>query len=216
MILPAFSVPEAITKNLPLLRQWMENARAENYVSIGVVGETVHVLPGFVESIEVSDSLLVDSVDQEGSSGSIKVIHGWADCDVSITMKLIDIPVIDTAGGRITPNISRYDCLAEIVSWFKRMKDGLPRTYTIRHPHIAAWGAREFVYSDLKSQDSRGKRIITCTLEFDEYDSVTGLSQERQIGAKIASDGETAAATPPVSDKTRAGLGKLEGQYGNL
>jgi hypothetical protein len=209
MILPSVSIPEAILKKIPELRQWAERARAENYVSIGVVGEGVHVLPGFVESIEVSDSLLVEDVEQEGTSGSIKVIHGWNDCDVSITLKLIDIPVISS--GRLVPSVSRYDCLAEIRGWFKNMRDGLPRIYTIRHPHITAWGAREFIFNDLKSSDSKDKRIITCTLEFDEYDSVTGKSQDRQIGMKITEQ-ETAAA-PPVSGKTRAGLGKLEKRY---
>jgi hypothetical protein len=96
------------------------------------------------------------------------------------------------------------------------MKEGLPQIYTIHHPHVAAWGAREFIYNDLKSSDSREKKIITCTLEFDEYDSVTGKSQERQIGTKIAAEGEAAAGTPPVSDKTRAGLGRLEARYGSL
>jgi hypothetical protein len=216
MILPAFSVGGDIVKSAPQIRQWMESARNENFVSIGAVGEAVHVLPGILESIEVSDSLLIDNVDQEGQSGSIKVIHGWSDCDVSITLTLLDIPVIDTANARATPNISRYDCLAEIVGWFKKMKDGLPQVYTIRHPHIGAWGAREFVYSDLKSSDSRDKKIITCTLEFDEYDSTTGKSQDRQLGIKIMAEEGPAAETPPVADKTRRGLGELEQRYEKL
>jgi hypothetical protein len=216
MILPAFSVPEAIAKDLPQIRDWMEKSRQENFVSIGVVGDSVHILPGFLESVEVSDSLLVDSVDQEGKSGSIKIIHGWADCDVSITLKLVDIPTIDTASGRVTPAVSRYDCLAEIVSWFKKMKDGVPQIYTIRHPHITAWGAREFIYSDLKSSENREKRIITCALDFDEFDSVTGKSQDRQVGIAIAAQEDQAAEAPPVADKTRRGLGELEQRYAKL
>jgi hypothetical protein len=96
------------------------------------------------------------------------------------------------------------------------MKDGVPRIFTIGHPHVAAWGAREFIYSDLKTSDSRGKKIITCTLEFDEYDSTAGKSQDRQLGAKTAEEGGRAAVTPPVSDKTRGGLGKLEDRYAKL
>jgi hypothetical protein len=214
MILSTPAIPEEIVRHLPQIRQWAENARNDGFVSIGVVGEAVHVLPGFLETIEVSDSLLEDSVSLEGQSGSVKVIHGWKDCDVSITLTLIDIPGIDTANCQVTPNISRYDCLAEIAGWFKKMKDGKPQIYTVHHPHIVAWGAREFIYSNLKSSQSRKRQTITCTLEFDEYDSTTGKSQDRQIGINIAEQSEAETPPdPPVDDGKRRGLGELEEQY---
>jgi hypothetical protein len=212
MILPSLIIPAEILEKNPSLQQWMDKAKQENFLSIGVVGEAAHILPGFLESIEVSDSLLVDSVDQEGKSGSIKVIHGWSDADVSITLSLFDIPKITT--DTVTPHISRYDCLAEIISWFKKMKDGMPQIYTIRHPHLTSWGAREFIFNSLKSSDARGKKKVTCTLEFDEYDSTTGKSQDRQLGIQIAEQDE--AQNPPVADRTRKGLGELEERYAKL
>jgi hypothetical protein len=215
MILPSPAVPEAIAAKISQIRQWTENARNERFVSIGAVGEAVHVLPGFLDSIEVSSSLLEDNVELEGQSGSVKVVHGWKDCDVSINLILIDIPVIN--GSQVTPQVSRFDCLAEIAAWFKKMKDGKPQVYTIHHPHIAAWGAREFIYYSLKSSQSREKQIITCTLEFDEYNSTSGKSQERQIGIDLAAQAEAAAPpSPPVDDGTRRGLGELEAQYAKL
>jgi hypothetical protein len=216
MILPAYNIPEAIVKAIPQIRQWAEKSKEENYVSIGAVGEAVHVLPGFLESIEVSDSLLEDSVEQEGQSGSIKIIHGWKDCDVSITLTLIDIPTIDMANYTVTPNVSRYDCLKEIAGWFKKMRDGMPQIYTIHHPHVAAWGAREFIFNELKSSQSRAQQIITCTLDFDEYNSTTGKSQDRQIGIQIVEQSRKNEDAPPVADDTRAGLGKLENKYAKL
>jgi hypothetical protein len=194
----------------------MEKAREENYVSIGVVGEAVHILPGFLESIEVSDSLLEDSVEQEGQSGSVKVIHGWKDCDVSITLTLLDIPAIDMAGYTVRPNVSRYDCLREIAGWFKKMNGGKPQIYTIHHPHVAAWGAREFIFNELKSSQERTSQVITCTLDFDEYDSTTGKSQERHIGIQVIEQTQEEVSGPPVADRTRAGLGALEGKYARL
>jgi hypothetical protein len=194
----------------------MEKAREENYVSIGVVGEAVHVLPGFLESIEVSGSLLEDSVEQEGQSGSVKIIHGWKDCDLSITLALIDIPAIDAARYTVTPNISRYDCLQEIAGHFKKMKDGKPQIYTVHHPHVAAWGAREFIFTDLKSSQSSAGQIITCTLEFDEYDSAAGKSQGRQIGIQIIEQSPEEVSGPPVADRDRAGLGAMQEKYARL
>jgi hypothetical protein len=198
---------------LPQIRRWTAKSQEENFVSIGIVGDSVRVLPGILDTIEVSAALLEDSVDQEGQSGSVKIIHGWKDCDVSITLLLLDVPVIDMAHLTVTPNVSRYDCLREIAGWFKKMTNGKPQIYTIHHPHVAAWGAREFIFTELKSSQSRDKAIITCTLEFDEYDSTTGKSQDRQVGISIVEQTGEAEGPPPVADRTRAGLGELEGKY---
>jgi hypothetical protein len=211
MILPAFTIPPAILEKLPEARQWAEKIKQHNYVSIGVVGEAVRVLPGILDSIEVSDDLLTDNVKQQGQSGDIKVISGWADCDLAINLILLDIPKLGAAGA--VPDVTRYDCLREIAGWFKKMKDGAPQIYTVHHPHVSAWGAKEFVFNSLKSSESRNRNIITCSLEFDEYDSVTGKSQERLVAVTIGEQEEEEARTPPVSDHTRAGLGKLQDTY---
>jgi hypothetical protein len=212
MILPAFSVPATILESLPQAQQWIEKARQNNTIAIGVVGEAVRVLPGILDSIEVSDALLVDTVEQQGKSGDIKVISGWADCDVAINLLLIDIPKIE--GTKVIPDTSRHDCLAEMVSWFKRMKEGVPQIYTVHHPHIIAWGAKEFIFKSLKSSENRTKGIITCSLAFDEYDSTAGKSQDRQIGVIITEQEKAAEPqNPPVSDHTRLGLGKIEESY---
>jgi hypothetical protein len=212
MILPSFTIPSNILESLPQAQQWVEKAKENNFISIGVVGEAVRVLPGILESIEISDALLIDTVEQQGKSGDIKVISGWADCDLAINLLLIDIPKI--TGNTMTPTISRYDCLAEMVSTFKKMKDGVPQIYTVHHPHITAWGAKEFVFNSLKSSESRTKGIITCTLEFDEYDSTAGKSQDRQIGIIITEQEEAAEPQNPyVPDHTRRGLGKVEDTY---
>jgi hypothetical protein len=215
MRLDDFSFPGGI---LPAIRSraaefnsWIERVRAENFVKIGVVGEgEPRTLPGILDSIDVSDALLVDNAETEGKSGSVKIISGWADVDLTINLFLIDIPKITNES--VTPFVTRFDCLKEIAGYFKQIKDGKPRVYTILHPHVAAWGIREFVFNSLKSGESRGKRIITCSLEFDEFDSVSGKSQDRQLGLPPAPPAET-AATPLVSDEDRAGLGKLGAAY---
>jgi hypothetical protein len=212
MILPALSIPDTIMEYLPQARDWAEQAGKTGLVSIGVVGQSVHVLPGFLDSIEVSSALMEDSVPQEGKSGSIKIVHGWKDCDVSITLLLLDIPAINYTKGQVTPHISRYDCLAEIVGTFKYMTDGKPHIYTVHHPHLAAWGGQQFIFTGLKTSESRSKRIITCTLDFDEYDSTTGKSQDRQIGVPVIEP--SAEAEPYIPDTTRAGLGELEAKHG--
>jgi hypothetical protein len=123
----------------------------------------------------------------------------------------IDIPQI--TGEAVTPAITRFDCLKKITGIFKRIKDGAPQVFTILHPHIAAWGLREFVFNKLESEESRGRRVISCALEFDEFDGVSGKSQDRQLGAQITVAESEAPVNPPVGDKERAGLGKMEAKF---
>ena len=177
---------------------------ADEMVTIGIVGGSVYPLPGILESIEVSDSLLVDDVEQEGKSGKIKVIHGWNDSDVSITVTLIDT---------LEQGATRYDALREIAQTFKQMKSGKPQVYTINTNHLAAWGLKQFVFNSLKSSEGRAKQTISCTLEFDEFDSTTGKSQGRQIAAGISEKPAPSAEVEVVGKKDRAGLGELEGKY---
>jgi hypothetical protein len=201
--------PDAIRNQF---NSWIERVKEENFVKVGVSGEgEPRYLPGILDSIKVSDELLVDSAETEGKGGSVKIISGWADADITINLLLIDIPKI--TNDAVTPAVTRFDCLKEIAGVFKRMKDGKPRVFTILHPHIAAWGLREFVFNKLESDESRGRRVIACSLEFDEFDGVSGKSQDRQLGAQIAVAETEAPVNPPVGDKERAGLGKMEARY---
>lgn len=220
MRLPDFSFSSdtlpAIMERAAVYNSWIDKVKAENFIKIGAVGEgELRVLPGIVDNIEVSDGLLEDSVETNGKSGSVKIISGWADADVTITLLLIDIPLVQ--GAEVIPNVTRFDCLKEIASRFRQMKNGKPCVFTIQHPHLAAWGLHEFVFSNLKSSEARGKRITTCTLEFDEFDNKSGKSQDRQLGAIEAAPEETALSeNPTIGSTTRAGLGELEGRYAKL
>ena len=219
MRLPDFSFPSdshpSILARAAEFNRYIEKVSAENFIKAGIVGDGQAVwLPAILES----DALLVDSITTKGVSGSTKIISGWADCDLTIKLILIDIPkyTADT----VTPDVTRFDCLKEIRQRFKAQKNGTPCVYTLQHPHIQAWGLKDFIFNDLKSIEERGKRIIHCTLGFDEFDSVSRKSQDRQLGFQgqkegsgKAGGGVVKAVDPPVSDKTRAGLGKLEAQY---
>lgn len=223
MRLPDFSFPSdshpSILARAAEFNRYIKEVSAENFIKAGIVGEGQPVyLPAILDSIEISDALLVDSITTKGTSGSVKIISGWADCDMLIKLILIDIPKY--TADSVTPDITRFDCLAEIRKRFKAQKDGTPCVYTVQHPHIRAWGLKDFLFNDLKSVEERGKRIIHCTLGFDEFDSVSRKSQDRQLGFQgqkggsgKAGGGVVKAVDPPVSDKTRAGLGKLEAQY---
>jgi len=185
---------------------------ADELITIGVVGEEVKPLPGILESVEVSSSLLTDDVGREGMSGKVKVIHGWSDADVTVTLILVDIPAVTNTS--VTKNITRYDCLSEIAATFKKVKDGKPQIYTISTLQTAAWGIQQFVFNSLKSSENRAKQIITCTLEFDEYDSTTGKSQGRQIDMQNAApEAEVNVEAEMVGAKDRGGLGEVGARY---
>ncbi|GAB6392500.1 MAG: hypothetical protein MdMp014T_1873 [Treponematales bacterium] len=203
---------DAIAARESELNGYIRKVHAENFIKIGVVGENEpEYMPGILDSIEVSDALLVDDVQTQNKGGSIKIISGWADCDLSITLLLIDLP--NHTADTVTPAVTRFDCLQQIAKIFKQMANNKPRVYTIQHPHIAAWGTREFVFHSLKSNEARGKRVINCTLEFDEFDSVSGKSQDRQLGMSSAQAAQPKSVTPPVSNKDRAGLGAMEAKF---
>jgi hypothetical protein len=219
MRLPDFSFPSGslpeILKNAATLNGYVKAVNAENFIKAAVSGEGEGVtLPGILDSISVGDSLLEDSVETADKSGSVKIISGWADTDISITLILIDIPTY--TADTITPGITRFDCLKQIAGAF-RQKDGegKPRVYAIQHPHFSAWGIRESLFSKLKSSESRSKRIITCTLDFIEFDSTIGKSQDRLLVSMEASQAAPVTSeTSEIGNDQRAGLGKMEAKYG--
>jgi hypothetical protein len=212
---PGGTLPEILSRASEFNR-YITKITQENFIRIGVSGEGEPVmLPGIVDSIQIGDSLLEDSVETADTSGSMKIISGWADADIAITLLLIDIPTY--TNNTVTPAVTRYDCLSDIAKIFKQMADRKPRVYTIEHPHIHAWGLREFIFNNLKSTEQRGRRIISCTLEFDEYDSMSGKSQDRQLGMSETATGEEGTLVNPIlADDTRRGLGKLEATYAKL
>jgi hypothetical protein len=220
MRLPDFSFPSGslpeILKNAATLNGYVKAVNAENFIKAGVSGEGENVvtLPGILDSISVGDSLLEDSVETADRSGSVKIISGWADADISVTLLLIDIPTYTAEA--FTPGVTRFDCLKQIAGTFRQKdSEGKPRVYTIQHPHFSAWGIREFLFSKLKSGESRGKRIITCTLEFNEFDSVAGKSQDRLLASmEAAQAAPVTSENPVIGNDQRAGLGKMEGKYG--
>jgi hypothetical protein len=214
MRLPDFLLPEKL-KNAATLNGYVKTVNAENFIKAGVSGEgDGATLPGILDSISVGDSLLEDSVETADKSGSVKIISGWADADISITLLLIDIPTYTAEA--FTPGVTRFDCLKQIAGTFRQKdSDGKPCVYAIQHPHFSAWGIREFLFSKLKSAESRGRRIITCTLEFNEFDSAVGKSQDRLLASMEAAQAAPVTSEDPViGNDQRAGLGKMEGKYG--
>lgn len=168
------------------------------------VGSPPTKLPGILESLTVSGKLLFENVEVEGRSGSVKIAHGWEDSTVAIELLLID----DTERKK-----SRFDCLKDITSIFKRvLDDGKPSVYVLHHKAIEAWQVREVLFSDLKSVEKRGRQQITVSLSFVEYDPLVATMQKRQSGGK-KNEQAAAPASPVIPDKTRRGLGKVEAKF---
>jgi hypothetical protein len=176
MRLPDFTLPSnappAVLSRAAELNQYIAKVTEENFIKAGVSGEGEPTwLPAILDTIEVSDSLLVDDVQTQGRSGNVKIISGWADSDLSITLLLIDIPkyTADT----YTPDVTRFDCLKQIVQRFKSQKDGAPCVYTLQHPHIAAWGLKEFSISG--NGTSRWRNSCTFLSKSPTFPSRTGI-----------------------------------------
>jgi hypothetical protein len=171
------------------------------------IGSPPEDLPGIIESVDISDSLLIENTGVQGRSGKVKVIQGWDDVDLKITLSLIDNP---------RARQTRFDYLKIITGIFKKVgEDGKPEVYTLCHPMINAWNTKQFVISSLRTTESRNRRIIHVTIEFIEHDSFSGVIQERQSTNDTADTTEIETA-PLVSDEQRRDLGQLENRYAQL
>jgi hypothetical protein len=171
------------------------------------IGSPPEEIPGIIESIEISDALLIENADIQGRSGKVKVVQGWDDVAMQISLSLIDNP-----GAKK----SRWDLLKEITRIFKKVGgNGKPEVYTVSHPMISAWGTKQLLISSLKSTENRTRRKISVSIEFIEHDSSVGIIQDRQTPDASADAAQT-APTPLVSDQQRRGLGQLEERYAKL
>jgi len=173
------------------------------------IGSPPEILPGIVESIKINGSLLIKDAEVQGRSGKVKIVQGWDDADLLISISLID----DPRAGK-----TRWDFLKKITGAFKKIaNNGKPEIYTLSHPMITAWGTRRLLFTSLETKESRTKRVITAALEFKEYESGAGIVQERQAAAKKAQQSAPAKTPAPiVSDKQRRGLGSIEARYAKL
>jgi hypothetical protein len=170
------------------------------------IGSPPEILPGIVESLKINDSLLMEDKEIQGRSGKVKIVQGWDDAGLQISMSLID----DPDAGK-----TRWDYLKQIAAAFKKITgNGKPEIYTLHHPMINAWGTKQLLFTSLESTESRTRRKVTVALEFVEYESSAGVIQDRQgAEAKAKKSTPAPAQNPPVSDQQRRGLGKLEKRY---
>jgi hypothetical protein len=180
------------------------------------IGSPPEILPGIVESVKISDALLIENAEMQGRSGKVKVVQGWNDADLLITLSLIDDPYWSSNPPFVKKNKTRWDYLKQIAGVFKKVTDdGKPEIYTLSHPMTNAWGTKQLLFSSLESTEYRTRRKISVSLEFVEYDSAAGVIQDRQGTANNAAPAEPPAA-PVVSDRQRLGLGKLEDRFAKL
>ena len=177
------------------------------------VGSPPEELPGIFESMKVSNALLIENAEMQGRSGKTKVVRGWDDAALLITLSLIDSPAARK---------TRWDYLGQVAGIFKKVADnGKPEIYTLSHPMVKAWGTRQLLFSNLETTEYRTRRKIAATLEFVEYDSAPGLIQERQGGANATGQPDQAAIAAAqermlTSESQRAGLGKQEARFASL
>jgi len=173
------------------------------------IGSPPETLPGIIEFVKVNNSLLIEEPEAQGRSGRTKIVQGWDDVAVLISLSLIDNP----KAGK-----TRWDYLKHITEVFKKVTgNGKPEIYTLSHPMINAWNMRGLLFKSLETSENRTRQKIALSLEFAEYDSASGVVQERQ---EAAANGEQTAQTqqpaPIVSDGQRRGLGSMEARYANI
>jgi len=170
------------------------------------IGSPPIELPGIMDSIQINASLQIDIAEVQGRSGKTKVVKGWNDADLMITLLLIDNP---------KAKMTRWSYLEQITQAFKKVtEEGVPKIYTLIHPMIGAWGATEFLFTNLESTEDRTRRVVTASLEFVEYETSSVIIQDRQGNATTQQASPAAPTSPAVSEKQGDALKKLEGIFG--
>jgi hypothetical protein len=183
------------------------------------IGSPPEILPGIVESIKASNSLLIENSEIQGRSGKVKIVQGWDDVSLLITLSLIDDPYYMFDNVQRGSGKTRWDFLKQIAGTFKKVSNnGKPEIYTLSHPMTNAWRTTRLLFSSLETTESRTRRKIDVSLEFVEYDSVAGVIQDRK-GSAVKTKQENVVAAQDrmlVSDQQRRGLGRLEDRYAKL
>ena len=135
-------------------------------------------IAGVLQSLSVNGEILIDS--NNNASGEVqKVMRGYKDKTISMTLKLLPIPkdISDSALGfikdafakKVTIEKTSYDILEELEQIFMNKEDQTPKVMTLVNHHTLARRIDEVVFIGLSSSEDNDTDTITVTLSFEEF-----------------------------------------------
>lgn len=151
-------------------------------------GEEI-VLPGVLQSLSVNGEILIDSNNSAGNREPQKLMRGYKDRAINITLKLLSVPksindvntkklsskeeiqnAINTAKFFHT-EIEKYpyDILGELNQLFQNKEDGIPTVYRLFNRHTYARGIEQVLFTSFSSSEDNTTETLTVTLTFEEF-----------------------------------------------
>lgn len=126
------------------------------------------LLPGVFESLEVAGSLRIDEAEVEGQSGTTKQPLGFADAEVTLSIRLLT-----------DEESTCYDKCKEIVRLFQGT-DQYAQPYVCRivNRHTALWGIDEVLFKELRTSEDNSDDTMRAVLVFVEYVPAVVLAEE--------------------------------------
>lgn len=125
---------------------------------IGFVSLDDFRLPGAFQSLAVNGEVIIDSSNSAGNNKPRKVMRGYADKVISLSLVLVD-----------DADYTVYDQLEELEHLFRRLNGGVPKIFTIANEHLIARGITQVIFKGLSSSESAGSSTIEVSLSFEEF-----------------------------------------------
>ncbi|MGL5956787.1 MAG: hypothetical protein ACRC0X_09380 [Brevinema sp.] len=135
-------------------------------------GEEI-LLPGVLQNLSVNGEILIDSNNSASSGAPQKVMRGYKDRTVNISLRLLEVPksIENDREKNVQTEIEKYpyDILEELNQLFQNKEDGIPIVYTLFNDHTVARGINEVLFTGLSSYEDNSTNTITVTLTFEEF-----------------------------------------------
>lgn len=129
---------------------------ADNDAGIIKLDDTT--LKGILQSLSINGEIIVDSSNGAADNNTTKVMRGYKDKTVSISLKIIP-----------TEDKTVYDILEELEEIFKNEEDQTPKVYTLLNKHTVARGIDRVLFTSLSSSEDNTQESISVSLNFEEF-----------------------------------------------
>jgi len=130
--------------------------KADTENGIIKLGDTT--LAGVFQSLSINGDIIVDSNSSPTSNLPRKVMRGYNDKTVSLSLLLLP-----------TDNKSVYEHLEDLEILFRNEENHTPKVFNIVNPHTMARNIDTVIFTSLSSSESSENEMIEVSLSFEEF-----------------------------------------------
>jgi len=126
--------------------------------SNGIIKLGDKVLSGIFQSLSINGEILVDSNSSPTSNLPRKVMRGYKDKTISLSLLLLP-----------TDNKTVYEHLEELELLFRDEKNNVPKVFNIVNPHTMARNIDKVIFTGLSSSENNENNMINVSITFEEF-----------------------------------------------